>query len=53
MAKDMAESNEPQSPEDKHGPKYDNDASGWVRGMGPQSPYPTFDKTSNKGKNFK
>jgi hypothetical protein len=21
-----------QAPEDKHGPKYDNDASGWVRG---------------------
>ena len=33
----------PQSAEDKHGAKYDNDAKGWVRGMGPKSPYPTFD----------
>jgi|KBSMisStaDraftv2_1062788.scaffolds.fasta_scaffold27946_3 hypothetical protein len=31
----------PQDPEDKHGAKYDNDASGWVRGVG--SPYPHFD----------
>lgn len=27
---------EPQFPEDKHGPKYDNDTpSNWLRGMGP------------------
>lgn len=32
----------PQDPEDKHGPKYDNDASGWVRGVG--DPYPNFDR---------
>ena len=38
----------PQDPMDKHGPGYDNDASGWVRGMGPQSPYPDFDKTKKK-----
>lgn len=24
----------PQAPEDKHGSTYNNDASGWVRGMG-------------------
>lgn len=34
--------NEPQDPVDKHGPGYDNDASGWVRGQG--EPYPNFDK---------
>lgn len=33
MAKDGAyNSNVNQDPEDKHGPKYDNDASGWLRG---------------------
>ena len=31
----------PQCPEDKHGAGYDNDASGWVRGVG--KPYPHFD----------
>lgn len=30
-----------QDPESKHEAKYDNDASGWVRGVG--KPYPTFD----------
>lgn len=34
----------PQAPEDRHSPGYDNDASGWVRGEGKQSPYPHFDK---------
>ena len=34
---------QPQFAEEKHGAKYDNDASGWVRGMGPKSPYPNFD----------
>jgi hypothetical protein len=33
----------PQFPDDKHGAAYDNDASGWVRGMGGQSPHPKFD----------
>ena len=33
----------PQSPNDRHDEKYDNDASGWVRGMA--KPYPTFDST--------
>lgn len=28
-----ADSNKPQCPEDKQGPGYDNDASGWVRGQ--------------------
>lgn len=32
----------PQSPNDRHGEKYDNDAQGWVRGVG--TPYPHFDK---------
>lgn len=32
-----------QDPEAKHGPGYDNDTSGWVRGMGNQSPHPHFD----------
>lgn len=32
-----------QDPEAKHGSGYDNDASGWVRGMGSQSPHPHFD----------
>jgi hypothetical protein len=31
-----------QFPDDKHGAKYDNDASGWVRGKG--SPHPFFDR---------
>jgi hypothetical protein len=30
----------PQDPEDKHGPKYDNDTKGWVKGDGQ---YPNFD----------
>lgn len=37
----------PQFPEDKHGPKYDNDvASNWLRGMGPKEAEgkPGFDK---------
>lgn len=34
----------PQDPIDKHGAKYDNDATGWVRGMGKKSPYPEFKK---------
>ena len=34
----------PQDPIDKHGAKYDNDASGWVRGAGAKSPHPSFDK---------
>lgn len=34
----------PQAPQDRHGPKYDNDCDGWVRGMGKESPYPTFDR---------
>lgn len=34
----------PQDPIDAHSPGYDNDAKGWVRGEGPKSPYPTFDK---------
>lgn len=34
-----------QCPEDKHGPKYDNDASGWVRGAGGTATNkPGFDK---------
>jgi hypothetical protein len=33
----------PQFPGDKHGVRYDNDASGWVRGQGGQSPHPKFD----------
>lgn len=32
-----------QDPEAMHGPGYDNDAGGWVRGMGKQSPHPAFD----------
>lgn len=34
----------PQDPEDKHASGYDNDASGWVRGMGKESPHPKFDR---------
>jgi len=30
------------------GNSYNNDTSGWVRGMGPQSPYPNFDSTSKR-----
>jgi hypothetical protein len=33
----------PQFRDDKHGKAYDNDASGWVRGMGGQAPHPKFD----------
>jgi hypothetical protein len=52
MTKDQSQGGQaPQFPEDKHGEKYDNDTSGWVRGQG--KPYPNFDKTSGKGKNFK
>jgi hypothetical protein len=36
----------PQDHEDKHEASYDNDASGWVRGKGKQSPYPDFDHGS-------
>ncbi len=54
MTKDQSQGGQAaQFPEDKHGEKYDNDTSGWVRGMGPKSPYPDFDKTSNKGKGIK
>lgn len=35
-----ADQQKPQDPEDKHGPKYDNDTSGWVRGVGQK---PGFD----------
>ena len=31
----------PQAVNDEHGPGYDNDAQGWVRGRG--KPYPHFD----------
>lgn len=44
MAKDNAKTSEEQGPqfvEDKHGPKYDNDTKGWVRGDGQN---PNFDK---------
>ena len=34
----------PQNIQDKQDKGYENDAEGWVRGMGPKSPYPTFDK---------
>lgn len=37
-----------QDPIDKHGADYNNDASGWVRGMGSKSPYPTFDGKRGK-----
>lgn len=37
----------PQDPEDKHGPGYDNDTSGWVKGDG--KPYPHFDR-GHRGK---
>ncbi len=33
----------PQFASDKHGATYDNDADGWVRGMGGESPHPHFD----------
>ena len=33
----------PQSVNDMHGHAYDNDATGWVRGMA-KEPYPHFDK---------
>ena len=33
----------PQAPESRQAPEYDNDATGWVRGMGSESPYPKFD----------
>lgn len=36
---------EPQCPEDKQGPKYDNQTSGWVRGAGENATNkPGFDK---------
>lgn len=36
----------PQSPEDKHGPGYDNDTSGWVHGEGEDATKkPGFDHT--------
>jgi len=45
MAKSVGqETQAPQSPEDKHGPKYDNDTSGWVRGMPNAEAKPGFDK---------
>lgn len=45
MAKSVGqETQAPQSPEDKHGPKYDNDTSGWVRGMPSAEAKPGFDK---------
>lgn len=31
----------PQAPEDRHGPKYDNDTKGWLRGVGQK---PGFDR---------
>ena len=34
----------PQDPQDEQEKGYANDAAGWVRGMGPQSPHPHFDK---------
>ena len=40
----------PQAVNDHHGHAYDNDATGWVRGMGPKAPYPHFDKR-REGKN--
>lgn len=38
MAKDQAQGTQaPQFPEDKHGPKYNNDTpDNWIRGMGPK-----------------
>lgn len=34
----------PQDPIDQRGKNYENDSSGWVRGEGKKSPYPTFDR---------
>ena len=34
----------PQAPEDRHGPGYDNDTKGWVRGMPSAEAKPGFDK---------
>ena len=34
----------PQFPEDQHCPNYDNDASGWVRGVPSGEAKPGFDK---------
>jgi hypothetical protein len=39
----------PQGREDRQAVNYENDADGWVRGMGKDSPYPHFDHTK-KGK---
>jgi len=40
-----ADQSRPQSPEDKQGPGYANDASGWVRGAGENATQkPGFDK---------
>ena len=33
----------PQGPEDRQAPSYENDSTGWVRGMGGESPHPRFD----------
>ena len=38
---DMRSLQAPQAPEDRHCPGYDNDTSGWVRGVGQK---PGFDK---------
>lgn len=38
-----------QDPESKHDTSYDNDASGWVRGMGKTSPHPHFDRNHKSG----
>jgi len=44
-----ADQSKPQMPEDKHGPRYDNDASGWVRGAGETAENkPGFDRTKLK-----
>ena len=39
----------PQAVNDHHGHAYDNDTTGWVRGMA-KEPYPHFDK-NRRGKN--
>jgi hypothetical protein len=40
----------PQAPEDKHGPAYDNDTSGWVRAPGESAESkPNFDPRGKDG----
>jgi hypothetical protein len=40
----------PQGREDRQAVNYDNDSDGWVRGRGPNAPYPHFDKHKSGSK---